>query len=57
MNINNKILGPFYVKLLTSNFCCQSVVKGDSAGVLKALTSLTKTIVKLKTSFLRIYGR
>ena len=60
MNINNKILGPFYVKLVTlvfSNFCCQSVVKGDSAGVLKALTSLTETIAKLKTSFLRIYGR
>ena len=60
MHINNKILGPFYEKLFAfvfSNFCCQSVVNGDSTGVLKALMSLTETIVKLKTSFLRIYGR
>ncbi|XP_020627936.1 indoleamine 2,3-dioxygenase 2-like [Orbicella faveolata] len=33
----------------------ESVVNGDSTGVLKALMSLGETIVKLKTSFLRIY--
>ena len=39
------------------NFYHQSVVNGDSTGVLKALMSLKETIVNLKTSFLRIYGR